>query len=106
MAEIWFGIAAGMLVLYVVLDGYDFGAGALHLFVARSDPERRQVALMTLNERLGRLWKKATAEGDTPERMQARRLLRVMAAGAGERKQSRPPAPEPDKPGWMPGHDK
>jgi dienelactone hydrolase len=49
------------------------------------DPERRQVALMTLNERLGRLWKKATAEGDTPERMQARRLLRVMAAGAGER---------------------
>jgi cytochrome d ubiquinol oxidase subunit II len=43
VAEIWFGIAAGMLVLYVVLDGYDFGAGALHLFVARSDPERRQV---------------------------------------------------------------
>ena len=49
------------------------------------DPERRQVGLMTLNERFGRLWKKATAEGDTPERTQARRLLRVMAAGASAR---------------------
>ena len=28
---------------YVVLDGFDFGAGALHLFVARTDGERRQV---------------------------------------------------------------
>src|SRR5438477_9619980 len=32
-----------MLTIYVVLDGYDFGAGILHLFVARSDAERRQV---------------------------------------------------------------
>lgn len=43
MAELWFAIAAAMLATYVVLDGFDFGAGALHLFVARSDPERRQV---------------------------------------------------------------
>ena len=43
MAELWFAIAAAMLAAYVVLDGFDFGAGALHLFVARSDPERRQV---------------------------------------------------------------
>ena len=43
MAELWFAIAALMLTAYVVLDGFDFGAGALHLFVARSDPERRQV---------------------------------------------------------------
>ena len=43
MHEIWYGIAVFMLTAYVVLDGYDFGAGALHLFVARTDEERRQV---------------------------------------------------------------
>jgi cytochrome bd ubiquinol oxidase subunit II len=43
MVELWFAIASVTLALYVVLDGFDFGAGALHLFVARSDPERRQV---------------------------------------------------------------
>jgi cytochrome d ubiquinol oxidase subunit II len=40
---IWFGLAAVMLALYVVMDGFDFGAGALHLVVARKDSERRQV---------------------------------------------------------------
>jgi cytochrome d ubiquinol oxidase subunit II len=43
VVELWFGIAAVMLTAYVVLDGFDFGAGLLHLFVARTDPERRQV---------------------------------------------------------------
>jgi len=43
MFEIWYAIAALMLTGYVVLDGYDFGAGILHLFVARTDSERRQV---------------------------------------------------------------
>jgi len=43
MVELWFAIIALMLTLYVVLDGYDFGAGILHLVVARTDPERRQV---------------------------------------------------------------
>src|SRR6188472_1704881 len=43
LAEIWFTIAAVMLTAYVVLDGFDLGAGVVHLFVARSDPERRQV---------------------------------------------------------------
>jgi len=43
MVELWFAIIALMLTLYVVLDGYDFGAGILHLLVARTDPERRQV---------------------------------------------------------------
>jgi cytochrome d ubiquinol oxidase subunit II len=40
---IWFALLAVVLAFYVVLDGFDFGAGALHLFVARSDGERRQV---------------------------------------------------------------
>jgi cytochrome d ubiquinol oxidase subunit II len=43
MPELWFAIAAMGLTAYVVLDGFDFGAGTLHHFVARTDEERRQV---------------------------------------------------------------
>src|SRR5258706_2718707 len=43
MVELWFGIVAVMLTRFVVLDGFDLGAGALHLLVARDDAERRQV---------------------------------------------------------------
>ncbi len=43
MFEIWYAITVFMLTAYVVLDGYDFGAGTLHLLVARNDAERRQV---------------------------------------------------------------
>jgi cytochrome d ubiquinol oxidase subunit II len=43
MVELWYGIVALMLTLYVVLDGFDLGAGLLHVAVARSDAERRQV---------------------------------------------------------------
>ena len=43
MEQAWFWVVAGVMAAYAVLDGYDFGAGALHLFVARDDAERRQV---------------------------------------------------------------
>ena len=43
MEAIWYGLISLMLSVYVALDGYDLGAGALHLFVARDDGERRQV---------------------------------------------------------------
>ena len=43
MFELWYGIVAVMLTAYVVLDGFDLGAGALHLLVARNDSERRTV---------------------------------------------------------------
>jgi cytochrome bd ubiquinol oxidase subunit II len=43
MTELWFAIASMMLAIYVVMDGFDLGAGALHLFVAKTDAERRQV---------------------------------------------------------------
>jgi cytochrome bd ubiquinol oxidase subunit II len=43
VVELWFAVASVMLTAYVVLDGFDFGAGALDLFVARTDRERRQV---------------------------------------------------------------
>lgn len=40
---IWYALLALMLTVYVVLDGFDFGAGIAHLFVAKSDDERRTV---------------------------------------------------------------
>jgi cytochrome bd ubiquinol oxidase subunit II len=43
MAELWYAIIVLSLAAYVVLDGYDLGAGALHLWVARDDAERRTV---------------------------------------------------------------
>jgi len=43
MAALWFGLLAVMLAVYAVLDGFDFGVGVLHRFVARNDGERRQV---------------------------------------------------------------
>jgi cytochrome bd ubiquinol oxidase subunit II len=43
METIWFCLVALMLAVYVLLDGFDLGAGILHLFVARTDGERRQI---------------------------------------------------------------
>ena len=43
MVATWYFLFASMLTTYVVLDGFDLGAGALHLLVARSDVERRTV---------------------------------------------------------------
>lgn len=43
MPTIWFCIVAVMVAIYVVLDGFDLGAGILHLSIARNDPERRAV---------------------------------------------------------------
>jgi|CXWL01.1.fsa_nt_gi cytochrome d ubiquinol oxidase subunit II len=43
MNALWFALAAVVMAAYVVMDGFDFGAGGLHLWVARNDGERRQV---------------------------------------------------------------
>lgn len=43
METVWFVLVALMLIGYVVLDGFDLGAGALHLLGARSEEERRMV---------------------------------------------------------------
>src|SRR6202795_3236753 len=40
---VWFWLLAIMIAGYVVLDGFDLGAGAIHLFVARTEQERRRV---------------------------------------------------------------
>jgi cytochrome d ubiquinol oxidase subunit II len=41
MGFIWFWLVAVMIVVYVVLDGFDLGVGVLHLFLTRTEEERR-----------------------------------------------------------------
>jgi cytochrome bd-type quinol oxidase subunit 2 len=36
MVEVWFFILCLMVTMFIVLDGRDFGAGAIHLMVARN----------------------------------------------------------------------
>ena len=43
MEALWFCLVAIMIAGYVVLDGFDLGAGIIHFCVARSEPERRMV---------------------------------------------------------------
>jgi cytochrome bd ubiquinol oxidase subunit II len=43
MPTLWFILVAFMLIMYVLLDGFDLGAGIIHLFVARTNTERRLV---------------------------------------------------------------
>jgi cytochrome d ubiquinol oxidase subunit II len=47
METFWFAAVAGMLTVYVVLDGFDFGTGIAYLWVARTD-EERQLALRAI----------------------------------------------------------
>ncbi|PWU25238.1 MAG: cytochrome d ubiquinol oxidase subunit II [Candidatus Rokuibacteriota bacterium] len=51
MIATWYAIAGLMLIVYVVLDGRNFGAGMLHLLVARTPAERRQLIAA-----IGPLW--------------------------------------------------
>lgn len=43
----WFWVLGGMLTAYAVLDGYDLGVGALSLWIAKNNDERR-VALNSI----------------------------------------------------------
>lgn len=43
MGTVWFCLVAVMIAVYVLLDGFDLGAGAIHMLVAKTDDERRQV---------------------------------------------------------------
>ena len=51
MHAAWFTLLGLMMTTYAVLDGFDFGAGIVHLFVARTDEERRRVLAA-----IGPLW--------------------------------------------------
>ncbi|MGA2356354.1 MAG: cytochrome d ubiquinol oxidase subunit II [Terriglobales bacterium] len=43
MSTLWFWIVAAMVATYVVLDGFDLGAGAIYLIAAKTNDERRRV---------------------------------------------------------------
>jgi cytochrome d ubiquinol oxidase subunit II len=51
METLWFVLVCFMLCMYVVLDGFDLGAAAIHLRAARSNDERRMVL-----QAIGPLW--------------------------------------------------
>src|SRR5258708_3135534 len=43
MQTLWFILVGFMITMYVVLDGFDLGAGVIHLFAAKNDVERRLI---------------------------------------------------------------
>ncbi len=43
MQTLWFILVGLMLTAYVVLDGFDLGAGIIHLFATKNDEERRLI---------------------------------------------------------------
>ncbi|MGB8985826.1 MAG: cytochrome d ubiquinol oxidase subunit II [Candidatus Sulfotelmatobacter sp.] len=51
MIAVWYAVVSFMLIVYVALDGRNFGAGMLHWLVARTPEERRQVIAA-----MGPLW--------------------------------------------------
>jgi cytochrome bd ubiquinol oxidase subunit II len=51
METVWFILVAFMITAYVVLDGFDLGAGVLHLLIARNDDERRMI-----RQSIGPVW--------------------------------------------------
>src|SRR5947208_15346230 len=51
MIATWYAVVSFMLIIYIVLDGRNFGAGMLHWFVAQTPEERREVIAA-----IGPLW--------------------------------------------------
>ena len=51
METMWFSFLAFMITMYVVLDGFDLGVGALHLLLARTPAEREQAT-----DAIGPIW--------------------------------------------------
>ena len=51
MIAFWYAVVSFMLIIYIVLDGRNFGAGMLQWFVAKTPEERRQVIAA-----IGPLW--------------------------------------------------
>jgi len=51
METLWFIIIAFMLAMYVILDGFDLGAGIIHLLAAKTEDEKR-----TILNAIGPVW--------------------------------------------------
>ena len=43
MELFWYSVLIGMLAVYVVFDGYDFGAGIVHLFFAKKEEDKQLI---------------------------------------------------------------
>jgi cytochrome d ubiquinol oxidase subunit II len=43
MPTLWFILVAFMITMYVLLDGFDLGAGVIHLVAAKNNDERRMI---------------------------------------------------------------
>ncbi len=43
MELFWYCVLIGMLAVYVVFDGYDFGAGIIHLFFAKKEEDKKLI---------------------------------------------------------------
>jgi cytochrome d ubiquinol oxidase subunit II len=51
LATIWFGLLGVLLIGYAILDGFDLGVGIMHLFIPKTDREKR----ISINS-IGPLW--------------------------------------------------
>ncbi len=51
METLWFMVIAFMVAMYVVLDGFDLGAGIIHLFAGKTEHER-----LTILRSIGPVW--------------------------------------------------
>lgn len=43
MEIFWYIVLMAMLTIYVILDGYDFGAGIIHLFFAKTEKDKKAI---------------------------------------------------------------
>ena len=43
MELFWYVVLVLMLAIYVILDGYDFGAGIIHLFFAKTEKDKKAI---------------------------------------------------------------
>ena len=91
MASTWYFLIAFMLTTYAVLDGFDFGAGILHLFVAKTDAERRAVLAA-----IGPVWDGNGNDSmsiQSTGRVRTRRPLHSTSAAPPRTANSRVPSP-------------
>lgn len=51
METFWFVILIGTIIIYAILDGYDFGAGIIHLFLAKKEDDK-----VLIHKAIGPFW--------------------------------------------------
>ena len=51
MEIFWYIVLMTMLTIYVILDGYDFGAGIIHLFFAKTEKDKKAIT-----SAIGQFW--------------------------------------------------